>query len=377
MGVPLSQMWTVASYVMRRHWQGDRRYPLVLMLEPLFRCNLSCSGCGKTQYPSHILKRSLTVEECLHAVDECGVPVVSIAGGEPFLHSDLVKIAEGIVARKKYLYLCTNGILLREKIGEFRPSKYLTISVHLDGLEEDHDRSVCSEGVYEKATSGIEIALARGFRVTTNTTVYEGADPERMRRFFDEVMRLGVEGMMISPGYNYRKAPRQSIFLERKRSMELFRKILHASSGKWIFNQSPLFLEFLAGSRHFECTPWGSPTYNIFGWQLPCYLIEEGYARSFQELLEKTAPEKFGYHSGNPKCLNCMMHNGHEPTAVRHTFGSWAGFWETACAALFGPNIPSPTNEKFPLPDCPEEVSAPVAKQCEESPVRPETDTAV
>lgn len=350
MGVPFSQMWTVASYVIRQHWQrkgANVRYPLVLMLEPLLACNLSCAGCGKTQYPSHILKRQLTIEECLRAVDECPAPIVSIPGGEPFLHPQMQKIVEAIIQRKKYVYLCTNGILLKDKLHEYIPSRYLSFSVHLDGLEEDHDRSVCRDGVYQKAIDGIKAAVARGFRVTTNTTIFEGTDPQKMRHFFDEVMKLGVEGMMISPGYSYSQAPRQDIFLARKRSIQLFRQILH-KPGRWIFNQSPLFLEFLAGARHFECTPWGDPTYNIFGWQHPCYLLQEGYTDTFQELLEKINMEKYGYKSGNPKCANCMLHGGYEPTAVRYTFGSWKGLWETIRATILGPIIPDTSSTQYP-----------------------------
>src|SRR5689334_9725559 len=270
MSVPVSQMWTVATYVLGQRLRGNTRYPLVLMLEPLFRCNLSCTGCGKIQYPVSILKRNLSVEDCLRASDECGAPVVSIAGGEPLLHPDIAAIAQGLVDRGRFVYLCTNALLLERKLDEFRPDKHLSFSVHMDGPREEHDLAVCREGVYEVAVKAIKAALDRGFRVTTNTTLFEGANPERMRRFFDEMMELGVEGMMISPGYSYQKAPDQEHFLGRAQSQQLFAKMLAAPGKTWRFNQSPLFLQFLMGKRDFECTPWGNPTYNIFGWQRPC-----------------------------------------------------------------------------------------------------------
>jgi len=333
--VPVSQMWTVASYVVKQKIRGRERYPLVLMLEPLFRCNLACAGCGKIQYPAHILKRELSPEECFRAVEECGAPMVSIPGGEPLMHSQIEKIVEGLVARKKYIYLCTNALLLKEKLHLFTPSKYLTFSVHLDGQREHHDFSVCREGGYEEALDGVKAALARGFRVTTNTTLFDGADPNSVRAFFDEMMELGVEGMMLSPGYSYDKAPDQKHFLGRARTRRLFRSILANRKKSWRFNQSPLFLEFLMGRRQYACTPWGMPTYNIFGWQKPCYLLQDGYAETFQELMEATEWHNYGTESGNPKCANCMVHSGYEASAVHDTFSSLGGFWNTARATLF------------------------------------------
>lgn len=342
MAVPISQMWTVATYVLKQKLVGNKRYPLVLMLEPLFRCNLSCAGCGKIQYPDHILKNVLSAEQCLSAADECGAPMVSIPGGEPLLHPEIKQIVEGLVARKKYIYLCTNAILLKSKIHLFKPSKYLTFSVHMDGLKEEHDEAVCRDGVYDKAIEGIKTALNLGFRVTTNTTLFDNANSDRVREFFDEMMKLGVEGMMVSPGYSYSKAPDQEHFLRRQNTNQLFKRILHNGDRKWRFNQSPLFLEYLAGSRHFECTPWGNPTYNIFGWQKPCYLLQEGYAKSFKELISSTTWENYGKKSGNAACQDCMVHCGHEPSAVDHTFGTWNGFWSTVVATLKGPKISKP-----------------------------------
>jgi hopanoid biosynthesis associated radical SAM protein HpnH len=329
-------MWTVASYVLKQKIQGRKRYPFVLMLEPLFRCNLACAGCGKIQYPAHILKTELTPEECFKAVDECGTPMVSIPGGEPLMHSQIDKIVEGLVARKKYIYLCTNALLLKEKLHLFKPSKYLTFSVHVDGQREHHDFSVCREGGFDLAIEGVREAVKQGFRVTTNTTLFDGADPNSVRSFFDEMMELGVEGMMLSPGYSYDKAPDQRHFLGRARTRRLFRAILSNRKASWQFNQSPLFLEFLMGKRTYACTPWGMPTYNVFGWQKPCYLLQDGYADSFQELLDATAWQNYGTESGNPKCANCMVHSGYEASAVDHTFSGLRGLWATAKATLSG-----------------------------------------
>jgi hopanoid biosynthesis associated radical SAM protein HpnH len=333
--VPISQMWTVASYVVKQKLARRKRYPLVLMLEPLFRCNLACAGCGKIQYPAHILKKELTPEQCFRAVDECGAPMVSIPGGEPLMHSQIGKIVEGLVARQKYIYLCTNALLLKEKLDLFKPSKYLTFSVHVDGEREHHDFSVCREGGYDQAIEGMKEALRRGFRVTTNTTLFDGADPNSVREHFDQMMTLGVEGMMLSPGYSYDKAPDQKHFLGRARTRKLFRAILSNRKKSWQFNQSPLFLEFLMGERHYACTPWGMPTYNIFGWQKPCYLLQDGYADTFQELMDSTAWEEYGTESGNPKCANCMVHSGYEASAVNDTFSSLRGLLATAKATLF------------------------------------------
>ena len=335
MSVPVSQMWTVASYVIRQKLARRKQYPLVLMLEPLFRCNLACAGCGKIQYPAHVLKRQLTPEECFRAVDECGAPVVSIPGGEPLMHPDIGKIVEGLVARKKYIYLCTNALLLKEKIHLFKPTKYLTFSVHLDGQKEHHDFAVCREGGYEIAVDAVREALKRGFRVTTNTTLFDGTDPKSVRAFFDDMMELGIEGMMLSPGYSYEKAPDQQHFLGRARTRRLFRAILSNREKNWRFNLSPLFMEFLMGKRTYACTPWGMPTYNIFGWQKPCYLLQDGYADTFEELIRETAWESYGTESGNPHCANCMVHSGYEASAVNDTFGSLGGFVATVKGTLF------------------------------------------
>lgn len=351
MGVPVSQMWTVARYVLEQRLRGVKRYPLVLMLEPLFRCNLACAGCGKIQYPGDILKKNLTPEQCFAAVDECGAPIVSIPGGEPLLHPQMDEIVRGLVARKKYVYLCTNAILLEKHLHKFEPTKYLSFSVHLDGPREEHDAAVCREGVYDVAISAIKAAVAKGFRVTTNTTFYNNADPERLREMFDTLTEIGVEGMMISPGYQYEKAPDQEHFLIRAQTESLFRRLLHNAKRSWVFNQSPIFLEFLRGNYELECTPWGNPTYNIFGWQKPCYLVQEGYVSSFKELMSDTLWENYGRKSGNSKCQDCMVHCGYEPTAVHETFNSWRGLWAAARTTLFGlkplPELPIPASVRL------------------------------
>lgn len=362
MGVPLSQMWTVAKYVVGRKLRRVKRYPLVLMLEPLFRCNLACAGCGKIQHPPEILKRQLTPQQCFDAVEECGAPMVSIPGGEPLLHPQIDEIVAGLVERKKYVYLCTNAILLEKHLDKFTPSKFLSFSVHIDGLQEEHDEAVCREGVFDVAVNAIRAAVERGFRVTTNTTLFNTADPERVRDMFDTLTDLGVEGMMLSPGYPYEKAPDQEHFLHRNETMSLFQRVFDKPDKRWRFNQSPLFLEFLRGNAQLECTPWGNPTYNIFGWQKPCYLLEEGYCETFQELLEATEWDRYGHKSGNASCTDCMVHSGYEPSAVAATFGSLRGLLATARYVLFGP----PKRLKNPLPHNPRPAPPPTLVQLDD-----------
>lgn len=319
MSVPLIQQIRVGAYVMKQRLVSNARYPLVLMLEPLFRCNLACVGCGKIDYPDPILNKRLSVADCLAAADECGAPVVSIPGGEPLLHKEIDQIVDGLVARKKFVYLCTNALLLKKKIHLFKPSVYLTFSIHLDGLKEEHDHSVSQEGVFERAVEAIELARDKGFRVTVNCTLFNNAEPERVAAFFDYCSTLGVEGITVSPGYAYERAPTQQYFLNRTDTKQLFRNIFRFGKDKgWKFNQSTLYLDFLAGNQTYECTPWGNPTRNIFGWQRPCYLLGEGYARTFSELMETTDWDTYGTGKYE-KCANCMVHCGFEATAVTDT----------------------------------------------------------
>ncbi len=319
MAIHFQQALTVGQYLVTQRLQGRQKFPLVLMLEPLFRCNLACSGCGKIQHPTEILKQNLSPADCFAAAEECGAPVVSIPGGEPLLHPQIDEIVSGLVARRKFVYLCTNGILLEKSLSKFEPSPYFTFSVHLDGMKDLHDKCVDRQGVFDLAVSAIRAAKARGFRVTTNTTIFEGTDPSEIQSLFDYLTDLGVDGMMVSPGYSYSKAPDQEHFLKRERTKALFREILapmRAGQKKWNFNHNPLFLDFLTGQKDYDCTPWGSPSYSVLGWQKPCYLLDEGYYSSYQELLDKTDWDNYGHRSGNPKCADCMVHCGYEPTAA-------------------------------------------------------------
>jgi hopanoid biosynthesis associated radical SAM protein HpnH len=321
MGVPLIQQLRVGGYLLKQRLRGNRRYPLVLMLEPLFRCNLACAGCGKIDYPDHILNRRLSVEECVAAVEECGAPMVSIPGGEPLLHKEIDRIVAELVRRKKFVYLCTNALLLERNLHRFTASRYLTFSIHLDGLEEHHDRAVDQQGTFKIAVAAIRRAKAAGFRVNVNCTFFSDMSAPEAAEFFDFcTYDLGVEAITVSPGYAYERAPDQQHFLNRQRTKTLFRDIFRLGKGrKWRFSQSQLFLDFLAGNRNYHCTPWGMPTRNVFGWQKPCYLLGEGYARTFKELMEDTEWEKYG--TGNyEKCADCMVHCGYEATAVRDTF---------------------------------------------------------
>jgi hopanoid biosynthesis associated radical SAM protein HpnH len=320
MAIPLLQKALVGAYILRKHLSGQARYPLALMLEPLFRCNLACAGCGKIDYPDEILNQRLSVDECLGAVDECGAPVVSIAGGEPLLHKDMPEIVRGIIARHRFVYLCTNALLMEKKLDQYLPSPFFIWSVHLDGDRQAHDRSVCQDGVYDRAVAAIRHAKEQGFRVNINCTLFNDADPERVARFFDSVKALGVDGITVSPGYAYERAPQQQHFLDRAATKQLFRDLLRRGDGgrRWSFSQSSLFLDFLAGNQAYRCTPWGNPARTVFGWQRPCYLLGEGYARTFRELMEETDWDAYG--TGHyEKCANCMVHSGYEASAVMET----------------------------------------------------------
>jgi hopanoid biosynthesis associated radical SAM protein HpnH len=349
MGIPLIQQARIAKYLLRKKLKGEKRYPLAMMLEPLFQCNLACAGCGKIDYPKEILQQRMSVEDALRAVDECDAPVVSIPGGEPLIHKELPQIVEGIVARKKFVYLCTNAILLPKHIDEYRPSPYFTWSIHLDGLKERHDEAVCMEGVFEKAVAAIELARARGFRVTINCTLFNNEPPQEIADFFDYAMTLGIEGITVSPGYSYQRAPRQDLFLARSESKQLFRdvfKLGKVRKSNWVFNQSSMFLDFIAGNQSYQCTPWSNPTYNVFGWQRPCYLlVDEGYAKTYRELMETTEWEKYGV-GVNPKCDNCMAHCGFEGTAVNDTF---ARPLKALRVSVFGPRTDGPMAPDMPV----------------------------
>ena len=346
MPVPLNQVVRVGAYVVRQHLAGRRHYPLVLMLEPLFRCNLACAGCGKIDYPAEILNQRLSVEQCLGAAAECGAPVVAIAGGEPLLHKEMPQIVDGLLKQGRFIYLCTNALLLEKQLDKFKPHRNFAWDVHLDGDEEMHDAAVSQTGVFSRAVAAIKAAKARGFRVCINTTLFDGAKPERVAAFLDAINAAGIDGVMISPGYAYERAPDQEHFLNRRKSKQLFRDIFARGRGKkWKFNQSSLFLDFLAGNQSYVCTPWGKPTRNVFGWQRPCYLLGEGYAKSFTELMETTDWDKYG--TGNyEKWADCMGHSGYEATAVvdavRHPL-------KVLRVAMRGPRTEGPMAPEIPL----------------------------
>jgi hopanoid biosynthesis associated radical SAM protein HpnH len=334
MGIPLRQVITIGAYVVGQHLRGRRRYPLVLMLEPLFRCNLACAGCGKIDYPDKILDQRLSVADCMHAVDECGAPVVVLAGGEPLLHRELPEIVTGVLAKGKYVTVCTNALLMEKKLDEYQPDRRFNWSVHLDGDKEMHDKSVCRSGVYDRAVKAIRAAKAKGFRVNINCTLFSDADAERVANFFDSVVELKVDGITVSPGYAYERAPDQQHFLNRTKTKQLFRDIFSRAPGrlKWPLFQSGLFLDFLAGNQAYRCTPWGNPTRTVFGWQRPCYLLGESYAETFRELMEETNWEAYG--TGNyEKCADCMVHSGFEASAVVDAVRKP---WKVAKVALAG-----------------------------------------
>ena len=321
MPIPFHRELRIGAYILKQKLLGRKRYPLVLMLEPLFRCNLACTGCGKIDYPDAILNRRLSVQECLDAADECGAPMVAIPGGEPLIHREIGAIVKGLVERKKYVSLCTNALLLEKKLDQFEPSPYLFFSVHLDGIKEHHDKSVCMEGGFERAVVAIKAAQAKGFAVNVNATIFDGHPPEDIAKFLDLTQELGV-GVSISPGYAYERAPDQEHFLNRRKTKELFRKVFALGRGKrWKFIHSTLYLDFLAGNQTYHCTPWGMPTRNIFGWQKPCYLLGEGYAKTFKELMETTDWDSYGT-GAYEKCANCMAHCGYEATAAEAMFSS-------------------------------------------------------
>ena len=347
MPVPMKQAVRMGAYIARQTLSGRKRYPLVLMLEPLFRCNLACAGCGKIDYPDAILNQRLSYDECMGAIDECGAPAVSIAGGEPLLHREMPRIVEGFIAKKKFVILCTNALLMTKKMDQYKPSPYFSWSVHLDGDQEMHDKSVCQDGVYDKAIEAIKLAQARGFRVQINCTLFDGADPARTAAFFDRMREMGIDGITLSPGYAYERAPDQQHFLNRERAKRLFRDIFARGDGgrAWRFIQSSLFLDFIAGNQTYECTPWSMPSRTVFGWQRPCYLLGEGYAKTFKELMETTDWDAYGVGKYE-KCADCMVHCGFEGTAVKDTMKHPL---KAALVALRGVRTTGPLAPDIPL----------------------------
>ncbi len=346
MAVPLHQSIKIGSYIVKQHLMGNKRYPLVLMMEPLFRCNLTCNGCGKIDYPDAILNSRISVADALASIDECPAPVVVLAGGEPLLHREIDQIVEGALGRGKIVFVCTNALLLEKKLDSFKPHKNFTWTVHLDGSREDHDRAVSREGTFDQAVSAIKAAKAAGFQVNINCTLFNNADAGRMAEFFDYTKSIGVTGITLSPGYAYERAPDTEHFLNRRATKELFRKLFRLGKGKkWEFTQSSLFMDFLAGNQTYQCTPWGNPTRNVFGWQRPCYLLGEGYAKTYKELMEETDWDSYGTGKYE-KCADCMVHSGYEATAVMDTIGNPL---KAAMVALRGPRTEGPFAPDLPL----------------------------
>jgi hopanoid biosynthesis associated radical SAM protein HpnH len=322
MPVPLRQNLRIAAHLAKQRLKGRRYFPFIVEIEPLFACNLSCPGCGKIQHPTEILRKRLSVEDVVQAVEESGTPMVSIAGGEPLLHPEIDKIVAALVERKVYVYLCTNAILLHRRLQRFTPSRYFSFVVHLDGLKERHDQAVDRPGVFEKAVEAIREAKAAGFRVTTNSTFFNTDSPKTIRDLLDFLNdELEVDAMMISPAYAYEKAPDQEHFLPVEQTRQLFKEAFAGKRRKWRLNHSPLFLDFLEGKVDLDCTPWGIPSYSVLGWQRPCYLMADGYATTYRELVETTDWSRYG-RGKDPRCDNCMAHCGYEPSAVLATMGS-------------------------------------------------------
>jgi hopanoid biosynthesis associated radical SAM protein HpnH len=337
MALPIRQNLRVGAYLMGRKLRRDRRFPLVLELEPLFACNLACAGCGKIQHPADILRRRMTVEEAVGAVEECGAPVVSIAGGEPLLHPQIEQIVQALTDRKRFVYLCTNGLLMERKLDRFKPSPYFSWTVHIDGLQERHDESVCRDGVFDRAVAAIRMAKESGFRVTTNTTFFTTDSPKTIRDVLDFLNDdVGVDAMMLSPGYAYEKAPDQEHFLGAEETKRVFREAFSdGKRKKWRLNHTPLFLDFLEGKVDYECTAWGIPSYSVLGWQRPCYLLSDGYASTYRELVDTTDWAAYG-RGRDPRCANCMAHCGYEPTAVLATASSVKESVRAAVATMVG-----------------------------------------
>ncbi len=323
MSIPLRQSARIGAYLFKQKLKGNKKFPLIVELEPLFACNLACPGCGKIQHPASVLKQRMPVEQAVGAIEECGAPMVSIAGGEPLMHPQIDEIVRQLVKKKKFVYLCTNALLLPKHIDKFEPSPYFSWVVHIDGLEERHDEAVDKKGGFQGAIDAIKLAKSKGFKVNTNSTFFNNDTPQAVIDVLDYLNdEVGVDQMMISPAYAYEKAPDQDHFLGVTQTRELFKKAFaNGNRKRWRLNHSPLFLDFLEGERDFECTAWGIPSYSLFGWQRPCYLMNDGYVKTYKELIETTDWDKYG-RGKDERCSNCMAHCGYEPTAVLATTSS-------------------------------------------------------
>ena len=323
MSMPLRQSMRLGAYLAKQKIKRVEKFPLLVELEPLFACNLKCAGCGKIEQPHDVLKKRMPVEQAVAAVLESGAPMVSIAGGEPLMHKQIDEIVRQLLDRNKIVFLCTNAVLLPKHIDKFRPHRNFAWMVHIDGLRDRHDESVRKIGVFDQAVAAIKEAKARGFRVMTNTTFFDTDTPNDVIELLDYLNDdLGVDNMQISPGYAYERAPDQEHWLGTEQTRALFKSAFgEGRRKKWRLNHSPLFLDFLEGKREFECTPWGIPSYSLLGWQRPCYLLDDGYAQTYKELIDTTDWTAYG-RGKDPRCANCMAHCGYEPTAVVATMGS-------------------------------------------------------
>ena len=314
MARPLEMALRLGWYILKNKARGRRRFPLVTMLEPLEACNLACEGCGRIREYEAVIDRTVSLEKCLAAVEEAGAPIVSIAGGEPTLHAQIHDIVNGITARKKFVYMCTNALLMDRVMKNIPPSKYFCFVVHLDGMEEAHDKSVYRKGVFKMAIRGIETALAKGYRVTTNTTVFNGCDEDDLIEMFTLVTKMGVEGAMVSPGYQFKFVPNQELFVSRQAARKIFKNVLDPKR-KIRFYNNPLYLDFLRGDRDYSCTAWSNPTYTVMGWREPCYLLGDRHTQDVNDLFKDEVWDRYGVGT-DPRCANCMMHCGFESASV-------------------------------------------------------------
>ncbi|PKB81356.1 MAG: hopanoid biosynthesis associated radical SAM protein HpnH [SAR202 cluster bacterium Io17-Chloro-G9] len=336
---PAELAFRLALYILKNRLKGRKRFPLVTMLEPLEMCNLACTGCGRIREYKPVLDKMMPVEEALAAVRESGAPIVSIAGGEPTIHPRIDQIINSLVAEKYFVYCCTNGLLLERMLEKIPPSKYLSWVVHVDGMEESHDESVARKGVFKKAVQGIELALSKGYRVCTNTTVFRGSDISDLWEMFRFVGDLGVEGSMISPGFDFEDAPDQDMFLTRRESQKMFQKLLSPAKTQGMrFYNNPLYLNFLKGERDYQCTAWSNPTYTVMGWRKPCYPLADEHVNDVNELYKPELWEKYGVGK-DPRCANCMMHCGFESATIFQAVSSprdWATLIKSGAASKGG-----------------------------------------
>jgi len=337
-GQPVELTLKLTRYLVENKIRGRRRFPLTMILEPLEKCNLACEGCGRIREYEPVIDRMMTVEECLTAVEECGAPVVSIAGGEPLMHPDIDRIVEGIVRQKRFVYLCTNALLMKRALTSLNPSPYLAFVVHLDGLRETHDHSVGRQSVYDVAVTAIRLARRAGFRVCTNTTLYSGVQPREFQALFSMLTRMGIEGIMVSPGFQFEEIATKDIFLARQQAIEFFQSIFEGCQNGTRFYNNPLYLDFLQGKRHYQCTPWTVPTRTPLGWRQPCYLIADQHVGTFAELMESTPWHLYGF-GRDPRCASCMMHCGYEGSAILEALAKPAAAWEMARRVLFPPKV--------------------------------------